>query len=215
VIVLGPAELDSQRAAELRRLARTSAVRYAPSLERLLDETMLLLHRKEDALNQAQKTALQQVHQSDPMLSGRRVLVIDDDLRNIFALTSVLERHHIEVLHAETGRDGIEVLTRKPGVDLVLMDIMMPEMDGYETTRAIRRIPEFGDLPIIALTAKAMKGDREKCLQAGASDYVAKPVDLNYLFSVMRVWLSGVTTSITTPATVSKGAGTQAASRQI
>jgi len=193
VMVLGPAELDSHRAAELRRLARVSSVRYAPSIERLLDETVLLLHRREDQLNPAQQTALQQVHQVDPLLAGRKVLVVDDDLRNIFALTSVLEQHNIEVLHAETGRAGIEALKRNPSVDLVLMDIMMPEMDGYETTRAIRRLPEFAGLPIIALTAKAMKGDREKCLQAGASDYVAKPVDLQYLFSVMRVWLAGVT----------------------
>jgi hypothetical protein len=124
------------------------------------------------------------------MLTGRKVLVIDDDLRNIFALTSVLEQHNLNVLHAENGRDGIDILLRTPGVDAVLMDIMMPEMDGYETTHAIRQIPEFRGLPIIALTAKAMKGDREKCLQAGASDYVTKPVDLEHLFSVLRVWIS-------------------------
>jgi CheY-like chemotaxis protein len=209
VIVLGPSELDSHRVAELRRLARVSAVRYAPSIERLLDETVLLLHRREDQLTAPQRAAVAQVHQVDPLLAGRKVLVVDDDLRNIFALTSVLEQHDIEVLHAETGRDGIEVLTRNPGVDLVLMDIMMPEMDGYETTRAIRRLPEFAGLPIIALTAKAMKGDREKCLQAGASDYVTKPVDLNYLFSVMRVWLAGVTQP------VMNAAGSQAASRPV
>jgi HAMP domain-containing protein/CheY-like chemotaxis protein/signal transduction histidine kinase len=209
MIVLGPAEFDPRRAAELRRLARSSAVRYAPSIERLLDETVLLLHRRADQLSAQQQAALHQVHQSDPMLAGRKVLVVDDDLRNIFALTSVLEQHNIEVLHAETGRDGIEVLTRNRGVDLVLMDIMMPEMDGYETTRAIRRLPEFAGLPIIALTAKAMKGDREKCLQAGASDYVAKPVDLNYLFSVMRVWLAGVT------AAAPNTAGTHTAARLV
>ena len=192
VIILGPPELDSGRAKDLHRLAGVSAVRYTASLERLLEETVLLLHRREDQLTPDQLASLVQVRQIDPMLANRKVLVVDDDLRNIFALTTVLRRHHIEVLHAETGREGIEVLRRNPDIDLVLMDIMMPGMDGYETTRAIRHIPEFLGLPIIALTAKAMKGDREKCLQAGASDYVTKPVDLNYLFSVMRIWLAAV-----------------------
>ncbi len=124
------------------------------------------------------------------MLAGRKVLVVDDDLRNIFALTSVLEQRGLEVLHAENGRAGIELLKTAPDVDIVLMDIMMPEMDGYETMRAIRALPQFASLPIVALTAKAMKGDREKCLRAGASDYVTKPVDLELLFSVMRVWMA-------------------------
>jgi HAMP domain-containing protein/CheY-like chemotaxis protein/signal transduction histidine kinase len=192
VIVLGPPELDSGRAAQLHRLSRISGVRYAPTLERLLDETVLLLHRPEEMLSERQKNSLAGARQVDPMLAGRKILVVDDDLRNIFALTSVLEQHEIAVLHAETGRRGIDLLRKNPDVDLVLMDIMMPEMDGYETTRAIRKLPGFASLPIIALTAKAMKGDREKCLQAGASDYVTKPVDLGYLFSVMRVWLSGL-----------------------
>jgi len=169
-----------------------SGVRYAPSLERLLDETVLLLHRNEEVLTEHQRGLLANVRQIDPMLAGRKILVVDDDLRNIFALTSVLEQHDITVLHAETGHAGIEFLRENRDVDLVLMDIMMPEMDGYATTRAIRKLPGLASLPIIALTAKAMKGDREKCLQAGASDYVTKPVDLAYLFSVMRVWLSGL-----------------------
>jgi CheY-like chemotaxis protein len=116
--------------------------------------------------------------------------VVDDDLRNIFALTSVLEQHGLLVVHAENGRDGIEILKKTKDVDAVLMDIMMPEMDGYETTRTVRQLHEFRSLPIIALTAKAMKGDREKCLRAGASDYVTKPVDLEQLFSVLRVWIA-------------------------
>ena len=124
------------------------------------------------------------------MLAGRKVLVVDDDSRNIFALTSVLEQRGLKVLHAENGRAGIELLKTAPDVDIVLMDIMMPEMDGYETMRAIRAVPQFASLPIVALTAKAMKGDREKCLRAGASDYVTKPVDLELLFSVMRVWMA-------------------------
>ena len=134
------------------------------------------------------KRILGEVRQTDTILSGRKVLVIDDDLRNIFALTSVLEQRDLHVLHAENGRRGVEVLQKNPDIEIVLMDIMMPEMDGYETMRAIRGIPQFQSLPIIALTAKAMKGDREKCLAAGASDYVTKPVDLDHLFSVMRVW---------------------------
>jgi CheY-like chemotaxis protein len=186
------AKLNSELAADLHQRCQAGAIRYVPSLERLLDETMLLLHRSEENLPAAQKKILGQVRQTDPMLAGRRILVIDDDLRNIFALTSALEQYEITVLHAENGKSGVKLLEQESGIDLVLMDIMMPEMDGYETTRAIRQIPRFAALPIIALTAKAMKGDREKCLQAGASDYVTKPVDLAYLFSVMRVWLTGV-----------------------
>jgi CheY-like chemotaxis protein len=192
VITFGPTQLDSRRAGTLHRLSRISSVRYAPSLERLLDETVVLLHRPEDNLSTAQKGVLAAVRQVDPHLSGRKVLIVDDDLRNIFALTSALEHHDVRVIHAETGRSGIEVLQKNPDTDLVLMDIMMPEMDGYETTRAIRKLPGIGSVPIIALTAKAMIGDREKCLQAGASDYVAKPVDLAYLFSVMRIWMAGL-----------------------
>src|SRR5208283_3993662 len=123
-------------------------------------------------------------------LVGKKVLVVDDDVRNIFALSTVLEQHNLQVLHAENGRAGIETLLETPDIDGVLMDIMMPEMDGYETMRAIRQIPEFRSLPIVAVTAKAMKGDRAKCIEAGASDYITKPVDLEQLFSVLRVWIS-------------------------
>src|SRR5439155_27017171 len=120
---------------------------------------------------------------------GKQVLIVDDDVRNVFALTSVLERHGMAVLFAENGRDGVAMLKQHPDVDLVLMDIMMPEMDGYETMTAIRKIPRFGKLPIIPLTAKAMKGDREKSVAAGASDYITKPVNIDQLLSLMRVWL--------------------------
>jgi CheY-like chemotaxis protein/signal transduction histidine kinase len=190
IVILGSPRIDPKRAADLHRLARISAVRYAPSMERLLNDVMLLLHRSEDGLSLHHKQLLAQVRETDLVLAGRKVLVVDDDLRNIFALTSVLEQSEMTVLHAENGKSGIHMLQQNPDIDLVLMDIMMPEMDGYETTRAIRQLPHFSNTPIIALTAKAMKGDREKCLQAGASDYVTKPVDLNYLFSVMRVWLA-------------------------
>jgi CheY-like chemotaxis protein len=127
------------------------------------------------------------LRRTDSTLFGKTILVVDDDVRNIFALTSLLEEHNMKVLHAENGRAGIELLESRPDIDLVLMDIMMPEMDGYETMSTIRKIPEFRSLPIVALTAKAMKGDRAKCLEAGASDYITKPVDIEQLFSVLRV----------------------------
>ena len=123
------------------------------------------------------------------MLAGRKVLIVDDDVRNIFSLASLLEQHQMEVLHAENGRDAIAILEKTPSIDLVLMDVMMPEMDGYETMRSIRARERFRNLPVIAVTAKAMKEDREKCIQAGASDYAAKPVDIDQIISVLRVWL--------------------------
>jgi CheY-like chemotaxis protein len=129
------------------------------------------------------------LHNSNEVLHGRKALVVDDDARNIFALTTVLENHDMEVLSATNGRQAIEIIKSTPGLSVVLMDIMMPEMDGYETLREIRKLPEFRALPILALTAKAMKGDREKCLEAGASDYIAKPVNTDQLVSLLRVWL--------------------------
>ena len=132
---------------------------------------------------------LDQVRAVDAGLAGKTALVVDDDVRNIFALTSLLEHHEMKVIYSENGKDGIELLNRNPSVDVVLMDIMMPEMDGYETTRQIRENPKFKALPIIALTAKAMKGDREKCLEAGASEYLAKPVNTEQLLSALRMWL--------------------------
>ena len=125
-----------------------------------------------------------------PELAGAKVLIVDDDIRNIFSLTSVLESHDVEVLHAERGKDGILILEQTPGVDVALIDIMMPDMDGYETMREIRRLPELSSLPLIAVTAKAMKGDRQKCLDAGASDYIAKPVDIELLLALLRVWVA-------------------------
>ena len=132
---------------------------------------------------------LEQLHSADEVFDGKKVLIVDDDVRNVFALTSVLEEHGVEVIYAENGRDGLASLKRNPDVDLVLMDIMMPEMDGYQTMAAVREIPEFKQLPIISLTAKAMRGDREKSIASGASDYITKPVDTDQLLSLMRVWL--------------------------
>jgi HAMP domain-containing protein/signal transduction histidine kinase/CheY-like chemotaxis protein len=190
VVLYSKRVLTSEEGAELNALQRVSKVKHAQSLERLLDEVVLLLHRPESGLSDFQRETLAEIRRNDETLAGKKVLVVDDDVRNIFALTSVLERHRLKVVHAENGRAGIGVLKKTPDVDAVLMDIMMPEMDGYETTRAIRQLPQFHSLPIIALTAKAMKGDRDKCLEAGASDYVTKPVDLDQLFSVLRVWIS-------------------------
>jgi CheY-like chemotaxis protein len=179
-------ELDASALADL---TRTSVVRVAYNDERLLAETTALLHRRESDMSERQRGLLDEARRNEAPLANRKILVVDDDVRNIFALTSILEVRDLKVIHAENGRAGIELLKRTPDVDLVLMDIMMPEMDGYETMRAIRRIPEFRDLPIVALTAKAMLGDRDKCIEAGASDYIPKPVDLDQLFSVLRVWI--------------------------
>jgi HAMP domain-containing protein/signal transduction histidine kinase/DNA-binding response OmpR family regulator len=183
-----PVGLDKETA--IRNLGREGVVRFADSGERLLEETVLLLHRAEADLSETQRELLAEAKRHDDTFKGKKVLVVDDDVRNIFALTSVLEQHDLQVVHAENGRAGIEMLLKTSGIDGVLMDIMMPEMDGYETMRAIRKISEFRTLPIIAVTAKAMKGDRIKCIEAGASDYITKPVDLDQLFSVLRVWVA-------------------------
>ena len=202
VVLYSRRTLNSNETSVWRALGRESIVKLARSPERLLDEVVLLSHRQESALSDSQRETLAEVRRNDETLSGKKVLVVDDDIRNIFALTSILERHRLNVVHAENGRAGIGVLREIPDIDAVLMDIMMPEMDGYETTRAIRQIPQFRSLPIIALTAKAMKGDRDKCLEAGASDYVTKPVDLDQLFSVLRVWISREQTQNATTGTL-------------
>jgi CheY-like chemotaxis protein len=166
-------------------------VKGVESPERLLDETSLFLHRVVDGLPAAKKEMLHRLHRSDEFLVGKPVLVVDDDVRNIFALSSVLERRGMQVFSATTGKEAIDILSSPaaPELSIVLMDIMMPEMDGFETMRAIRGNPAFRRLPIVALTAKAMKGDRERCLEAGASDYLAKPVNTEQLLSTLRTWL--------------------------
>jgi CheY-like chemotaxis protein/signal transduction histidine kinase/HAMP domain-containing protein len=189
IVINTAKELNRKEVAKLKRYAKTIVIKDARSPERLLDETALFLHRSQANLPEAQRRMLEEVHAADAGLAGRKVLIVDDDLRNIFALSSLLERQQMQVSFAENGRDGIEVLERDPTIEIVLMDIMMPEMDGYDTMRAIRRIPKFRSLPIITLTAKAMKGDRDKCIAAGASDYITKPVDVAQLLSLMRVWL--------------------------
>jgi HAMP domain-containing protein/signal transduction histidine kinase/DNA-binding response OmpR family regulator len=189
IVINTAKDLNRKEVAKLKRYAKTIVIKDARSPERLLDETALFLHRSQASLPEAQRRMLEEIHAADGGLAGRKVLIVDDDLRNIFALSSLLERQQMQVSFAENGRDGIEVLEKDPSIEIVLMDIMMPEMDGYDTMRAIRRIPKFKSLPIITLTAKAMKGDRDKCIAAGASDYITKPVDVAQLLSLMRVWL--------------------------
>jgi HAMP domain-containing protein/CheY-like chemotaxis protein/GAF domain-containing protein len=189
VIVYTGKELTQRETTKLRKLADTIVVKDASSPERLLDETALFLHRVERKLPQEKRRLLEQLHSAEEIFKDKKIVIVDDDVRNVFALTSVLEAHSMEVLYAENGKEGIELLRRTADVDLVLMDIMMPELDGYETTRAIRADDAFKQLPIICLTAKAMKGDREKAIAAGASDYITKPVDTDQLLSLMRVWL--------------------------
>jgi CheY-like chemotaxis protein len=171
VVIYTAKELTVEEHSKLKKLAESVVVKDARSPERLLDETALLLHRNTARLPERQRKMLEHLHEG--VLDGRKVLLVDDDIRNIFAMTSVLERFRMNVVSAE----------------IVLMDIMLPTMDGYATIRAIREIADFDDLPIIAVTAKAMKGDREKCIAAGASDYLSKPVDVEQLRSVLRLWL--------------------------
>ena len=189
IVVFTGRELSEAEETELRQKAKSIVIKGVRSPERLFDETALFLHRVIGELPQAKQRMIEGLHQSDEPLRNRKVLVVDDDIRNIFALNSVLERRGMQVINANNGMDAVGLVESTDDLALVLMDVMMPEMDGYETMRRIRSNPKFRMLPIIALTAKAMKGDREKCLEAGASDYVAKPVDTGQLLSLVRMWL--------------------------
>ncbi len=189
VVVFTGKELSSEEEQRIKTMAKSIVLKDVQSPERLLDETALFLHRVVTDLPAEKQAMLERLHGSTEVLHGRKVLVVDDDARNIFALTSLLESQEMEVISATNGRQAIELIQTTPDLSMVLMDIMMPEMDGYETMREIRKAQEFRTLPMLALTAKAMKGDREKCLDAGASDYIAKPVNTDQLLSLMRVWL--------------------------
>jgi CheY-like chemotaxis protein len=189
VVVFTGRELSVEEDAELHTMARSIVVKGVESPERLLDETALFLHRVITELPLDKQRMLEKLNSSDEDLVGRTALLVDDDARNIFALSSVLERRGMKVLTATTGHEAIALVESNPEIAVVLMDIMMPQMDGYQTIGAIRENPEFRRLPIIALTAKAMKGDREKCLEAGASDYLAKPVNTEQLLLAIRMWL--------------------------
>ncbi|MGH7217138.1 MAG: response regulator, partial [Nitrospiraceae bacterium] len=189
VVVFTGKELTAEEQMRLKTMAKSIVLKDVQSPERLLDETALFLHRVVTDLPEEKQKMLDRLHGSNEILRGRKVLVVDDDARNIFALTSLLENQEMDVVSATNGRNAIDIIQNMSDVSIVLMDIMMPEMDGYETMREIRKDPEFRTVPILALTAKAMKGDREKCLNAGASDYIAKPVNTDQLLSLMRVWL--------------------------
>jgi CheY-like chemotaxis protein/HAMP domain-containing protein len=187
IVIYTARDLPEEEERKLRGLAESIVLKDARSPERLVDETALFLHRNAAKLPQKQRSMIESLYHG--VLEGKKVLLVDDDVRNIFAMTSVLERFKMDVVSAENGRDALNLLEQDKEIDIVLMDIMLPTMDGYETIGAIRQIAEFEDLPIIAVTAKAMKGDREKCLAAGASDYISKPVDADQLRSIMALWL--------------------------
>jgi CheY-like chemotaxis protein/signal transduction histidine kinase/HAMP domain-containing protein len=189
IVVFTGKELTPQQDVQLQELARKVVIKGVESPERLLDETALFLHRVVTDLPAHKQKMLEKLHRSDEELRGRKVLIVDDDVRNIFALGSVLERHDMKVIAAQNGREAIATLKKSPDISVALMDIMMPEMDGYETIKLIRKDPALRRLPIVALTAKAMKGDREKCIDAGASDYLAKPVNTEQLLATLRMWL--------------------------
>nr|WP_161829565.1 response regulator [Steroidobacter agaridevorans] len=192
VIIHTAKDLNPADEAKLRNLVESFILKSPESHEQLFDETALFLHRHVERMPDEQREIIEKARRREPGLAGRKVLIVDDDIRNIFSLTGVLEQHDIEVLHAESGREGIAMLNETPSIDMVLMDVMMPDMDGYETMRQIRNSDRFRKLPMIAITAKAMKGDREKCIEAGASEYISKPVDVDQLVSMMRVWLRRV-----------------------
>src|SRR4029078_7860796 len=189
VVVFTGRELSPEEDARLHTMARSVVVKGVESPERLLDETALFLHRVVTDLPPEKQRMLERLNAPHEDLVGRTALLVDDDARNIFALSSVLERRGMKVLTATTGNEAIQLASSAPNLQSVLSDIMMPEMDGYQTIKAIRENPIFRRLPIVALTAKAMKGDRERCLEAGASDYLAKPVNTEQLLSTLRMWL--------------------------
>ncbi|HEY0256715.1 MAG TPA: response regulator, partial [Candidatus Methylacidiphilales bacterium] len=189
VVAYAHANISKKDDAQLKRLAQSMNLKEVHSDERLLDECALFLHQEVGKLSQAKREIIQNLYQAETVLKGKSVLIVDDDIRNIFAMTSLLERFEMQIHSAETGKIALEQLQSGADIDAVLMDIMMPEMDGYDTMRAIRKFARFRTLPMIAVTAKAMKGDRDKCIEAGASDYIAKPVDSAELLSMLRLWL--------------------------
>jgi CheY-like chemotaxis protein len=189
IIVYTGKDLSREEVNRLNKLANTVVLKTPDSRERLLDETTLFLHRVESRLPKEKQEIIRKLHRTDEVLKDRKVLLVDDDMRNIYSLTNVLEEEAMTCITAENGEAALKLFRETPGIDIILMDVMMPGMDGYEATKEIRKMPGGARIPIVALTAKAMKGDREKCLEAGMSDYIAKPVNISQLLSLMRVWL--------------------------
>ena len=189
VIAFVPDNISKKDDSHLKRLGHAMNLKEVHSEERLMDECALFLHQDIGKIKEEKREIIQRLYQAETVLKGKNILIVDDDIRNIFAMTSLLERYEMNISSAETGKIALEQLQSKPDIDAVLMDIMMPDMDGYDTMRAIRKYPKFRTLPMIAVTAKAMKGDRDKCIEAGASDYIAKPVDSAELLSMLRLWL--------------------------
>jgi len=189
VIVYTGREISKEENEELAIYAKSIIIKGVKSADRLLDETALFMHRVVKELPEQQQNIISNLHDKDRMFKNKKVLIVDDEMRNVFALSKVLNEKNITVIKAENGKIGIERLKENPDTDIVLMDIMMPVMDGYESMREIRKIEKFKKTPIIALTAKAMKNDAEKCMNAGANDYLSKPLDVERLFTLMRVWL--------------------------
>jgi CheY-like chemotaxis protein len=173
----------------LRQYADSIILKDVRSQERLIDEVALFLHRVVNELPEDKKRVIRHLHESDEQLKSRKILIVEDDMRTMFAMTKVLASHGLNPIKAENGEKALEMVKNHPDIDLILMDMMMPVMDGYETMQHIREMKQFVNLPIIALTAKAMKEDRKKCLEAGATDYLSKPVDPERLLSLIRVWL--------------------------
>jgi CheY-like chemotaxis protein len=189
IIVYSSRDLTDEQNKKLNTLANSIVLKTASSYERLLDETTLFLHRIEANMPKEKQHIIRKLHRSDEVLKNKTVLIVDDDIRNIYSLTSALEDEEMKCLTASNGKEALELVNNNGTVHIILMDVMMPEMDGYEATLEIRKIKRLSKIPIIALTAKAMKGDREKCLAVGMSDYITKPVDIGQLLSLMRVWL--------------------------
>jgi tubulin-specific chaperone A len=189
VVIYTGRDLDAKERAILDRYAQSVIVKDVRSPERLLDDTTLFLHRVESKLSEEHQRTIRMLHDRESLFEGRKVLVVDDDMRNVFALSAALQEKQMEVLVANDGYEALDQLEQHPDTAIVLMDIMMPKMDGYEAMQKIREQTQFTALPIVALTAKAMKGDRKACIEAGANDYLAKPIETEKMLSMMRVWL--------------------------